>query len=85
MTELPEVTFSTFILSLASSASVYLGEIPNPETGKREYVPELAKHTIDLLSMLEDKFANGLTADESAMFRDVLYKLRMSYITGKKG
>ncbi len=84
MTELPEVTFSTFILSLASSASVYLGEIPNPETGKREYAPELAKHTIDLLSMLEDKFANGLTGEETALFKDVLYKLRMSYITGNK-
>ena len=32
---LPEVTFSTFILSLASSALVQLGEVPDPgETGR---------------------------------------------------
>ena len=30
---LPEVTFSTFVLSLASSALVQMGEVPDPETG----------------------------------------------------
>ena len=45
-TVMPEVTFSTFVLSLASSAMVQLGEVPNPETGKLEKHPELARHSI---------------------------------------
>ena len=31
--QMPHVTFSTFILSLASSALVQLGEVPDPDTG----------------------------------------------------
>ena len=32
---MPEVTFSTFVLSLASSALVHLGEVPNPLTSRK--------------------------------------------------
>ncbi len=77
---LPEVTFSTFVMSLASSAFVHLGEVPNPETGKVEKNDELARHTIDVLSMLDDKIRNGLDADEGRLLRDVLYELRMKFV-----
>ena len=52
---LPEATFSTFILSLASSALVQLGEVPNPETGRMEQDLALARHNIDVLEMLRQK------------------------------
>ena len=42
---LPEVTFSTFVLSLASSALVHLGEVPNPETGGTTRNEALARLT----------------------------------------
>ena len=77
---LPEVTFSTFVLSLASSALVQLGEVPNPDTGQFENNPVLARHTIDILSMLEDKAQNGLDSDEARLIRDILYELRMKYV-----
>ncbi|MBQ4325505.1 MAG: DUF1844 domain-containing protein, partial [Mailhella sp.] len=70
---LPEVTFSTFVLSLASSALVHLGEVPNPETGSTSRNEDLARNAIDLLTMLDDKTRNGLTPDESKLMRDVLY------------
>ena len=81
---MPEVTFSTFVLSLASSAMVQLGEVPNPETGKLEKHPELARHSIDILNMLEDKITNGLTEKESRLLRDVLFELRMKYVAAGK-
>jgi hypothetical protein len=59
---LPEVTFSTFVLSLASSALVHLGEVPNPESGTTSRDDDLARHAIDLLTMLDDKTRNGLAA-----------------------
>ena len=77
---LPEVTFSTFVLSLASSALVHLGEVPNPETGHTVRDEALARNAIDLLTMLDDKTRNGLTPDESKLMRDVLYELRMKFV-----
>ena len=77
---LPEVTFSTFVLSLASSALVHLGEVPNPETGRTVRDEALARNAIDLLTMLDDKTRNGLTPDESKLMRDVLYELRMKFV-----
>lgn len=78
--QLPEVTFSTFILSLASSTLMHLGEVPNPDTGKTEKNILLAKHSVDLLNMLEDKFTNGLTDDEKKLLRDVLYEVKIKYV-----
>ncbi len=77
---LPEVTFSTFVLSLASSALVHLGEVPNPETGSTSRDEELARNAIDVLTMLDDKTRNGLTPEESKLMRDVLYELRVKFI-----
>ena len=77
---LPEVTFSTFVLSLASSALVHLGEVPHPETGSTSRNEDLARNAIDLLTMLDDKTRNGLTPDESKLMRDVLYELRMKFV-----
>ena len=77
---LPEVTFSTFVLSLASSALVHLGEVPNPETGRTVRDEALARNAIDLLTMLDDKTRNGLTPEESKLMRDVLYELRMKFV-----
>ncbi len=79
-TMLPEVTFSTFVLSLASSALVHLGEVPNPETGGTARDEALARNAIDVLTMLDDKTRNGLTPDESKLIRDVLYELRMKFV-----
>lgn len=77
---LPEVTFSTFVLSLASSALVHLGEVPNPETGGTTHNEALARNAIDVLTMLDDKTRNGLTPEESKLMRDVLYELRMKFV-----
>ena len=77
---MPQVTFSTFILSLASSALVQLGEVPNPETGATEQDLVIAKHTIDILTMLEEKTKNCLADDEARLLEGILYELRMKYV-----
>lgn len=80
---MPEATFSTFILSLGSSALMHIGEVPNPETGIIEKNPTLAKHTIDLLNMIETKLKDGLDADEEKLFKDILYEVRVKYVAQK--
>ncbi len=78
--EMPPIDFPTFILSLASSAQVHLGLIPNPESGKAEKRLDIAKQTIDILGVLRDKTMGNLTKDEERLFEAVLYDLRMKYV-----
>lgn len=80
----PQVTFSTFILSLSSSALVHLGEVPEPETGQIQENLPLAKHTIDILAMLKEKTNTCLDADETQLLDGILYELRMKYVMHRK-
>ncbi|MFA5111901.1 MAG: DUF1844 domain-containing protein [Desulfobaccales bacterium] len=77
---LPEISFSSFIFSLSSSAFVSLGAIPDPNTGKMEKNLAMVKQTIDLLAILRDKTRNNLTPEEENLFDHLLYDLRMSYV-----
>jgi hypothetical protein len=77
---MPQVSFSTFILSLASTALVQLGEVPNPESGQIEQNLALGKHTIDVLDMLRSKTKAGLDNEEQRLIDGILYELRMKYV-----
>jgi len=77
---LPEISFSSLLFSLSSSAFVHLGAIPDPNTGKVEQNLALVKQTIDLLGLLRDKTRNNLTAEEENLFDHLLYDLRMAYV-----
>lgn len=79
-----DINFTTFIYSLSSSAMVALGEAADPLTGKTEFQPQLAKHTIDVLGMLKEKFEKGLEEDEKKLLCDIVYNLRMSYVNKSK-
>lgn len=81
--QLPEINFSTFILSLSSSALFHLGEIVEPSTGSKNEDLPLAKQTIDILGMLEEKTKGNLTGDEKNLLSNILYDLRMRYIQKK--
>ncbi|MBU1248896.1 MAG: DUF1844 domain-containing protein [Proteobacteria bacterium] len=79
-----EVNFSTFLMSLSSSALMALGETPDPTTGETVYMPHLAKHTIDIIAMLQNKIKNGLEDKEAKLMCDLLYDLRMRYVNKSK-
>ena len=81
--QLPEINFATFIFSLNSSTLVHLGVIDDPATGKQVKNLALAKQTIDILGMLEEKTHGNLTPDEESMLRNILYELRMIYVKQK--
>lgn len=79
-----DINFTTFIYSLSSSAMVALGEAADPTSGQVEFQPQLAKHTIDVLGMLKEKFDNGLDDEEKKLLCDIVYNLRMSYVNKTK-
>jgi hypothetical protein len=82
---LPPLDFSTFILSLASTAMVHLGQLPGPETdGVKRDLPA-AKQAIDMLTMLEEKTRGNLDESEQKLVQTVLYDLRVAYVDATKG
>ncbi len=81
---LPEITFSSFILSLSSSALFHFGELPDPVTNKKQKNIAMAKQTIDILGLLEKKTAGNLEKEEATLLENLLYDLRMRYINESK-
>jgi hypothetical protein len=81
---LPPVDFGTFVLSLGSSAIMHLGDFENPESGKTAKDLPMAKHTIDLLSMLQAKTKGNLTPQEDKLLESLLYDLRIRYVAASK-
>ena len=83
---LPRVDFSTFMLSLGTSALYHLGVVAHPETGGKLDPPELglARNTIDTLEMLEEKTRGNLDAQERELVGSLLYELRMRFVEAEK-
>jgi hypothetical protein len=81
---LPEINFPTFIFSLNSSALVHLGIVQDPATGQSGKNLPMAKQTIDILGMIEEKTKGNLTNDEASMLKHILYELRMIYVKEKE-
>jgi len=77
---LPEINFSTFVVSLNASALLHLGAIEDPATGKTNKDLTMAKQTIDILSMLGQKTTGNLTKDEENLLKNILYDLRIIYV-----
>jgi len=80
---LPEINFSTFVISLNASALVHLGQLEDPATGAKSKNLPMAKQTIDILSMLEEKTKGNLSVDEENILKNILYDLRMNYVREK--
>lgn len=74
------VTFSSFIISLGSSSLMLMGEQLDPRQAALPVNLPQAKEIIDLLSVLEEKTKDNLTAEEQTVLRDMLYALRMKYV-----
>ena len=82
---LPAIDFSTFILSLSHSALVHLGDAPPPDGQVPERNLPLARQTIDLLGILQEKTRNNLTGEEERLLDQALYDLRLRFVEISKG
>jgi hypothetical protein len=77
---LPKVTFSTFIISLNTSALVHLGEMSEPGSQTTQKDLTLAQHVINTLAMLEKKTAGNLSEDEKRLLENLLYDLHLRFV-----
>ncbi len=80
---LPKIDFSSFILSLYSSGLVQLGQVEDPSSGKKSVNLDLAKHTINLIAMLEEKTSGNLTEDEKSLINTLLSEIRVAFVKAK--
>ena len=76
-----ELSFPAFVVSLATTAAIHLGDIADPATGER-FEPNLegAAQMIAILGLLEEKTRGNLTAEERQMLEQVLYELRLRFV-----
>ncbi len=81
---MPEVTFSTFVMSLNTSVLFHLGELPDPETGQKVVNLDLARHAIDTLVVLDQKTKGNLTGEESELMRNIIYDVKMRFVRAVK-
>ena len=80
-----DLDFSTFVISLASSAQVNLGAMAHPETNQTSRNFPAAKQMIDILIMLQTKTKGNLTETETALLEQVLFSLRTHYVRAVEG
>lgn len=76
---LPPLDFTTFVLSLSTSALVNLGEIPAPDGQTLRDLP-MARQTIDVIGLLRDKTRGNLTGEEERLLEQVLLDLRLKFV-----
>ena len=82
----PQLSFTAFVLSLASTAAIHFGDLPDPISGERaELNLEGATQMIEILALLEQKTRGNLTAEEREVLNQVLYELRMRYVQATGG
>lgn len=82
---LPKAEFASLAISLGHSALYHLGLVADPESGKKGARNlALARQTIDILEMLEEKTRGNLSADEARLLEELLYDLRMRFVEASK-
>lgn len=81
-----DLTFSGFILSLATTAAVHFGDIADPNTGESGE-PNLAAaaQMIELIAMLQERTKGNLSEPEERLMDDLLYELRLRFVQAQQG
>jgi hypothetical protein len=74
------ITFISFIMSLATSALIYLGETLDPSGQEEKTDLAAAQQIIDIIDILKKKTEGNRTEEESKLIEELLYKLRMIYL-----
>ena len=81
-----DLSFTAFVVSLASSAAIHFGDLPDPNTGEiAEVNLEGAAQMIDILALLEEKTRGNLTLEERQVLEQVLYELRLRFVEASTG
>ena len=73
--DIQPMSFAIFVLSLNASALLHLGD--GQDAGSLDL--PLARQTIDILGMIEEKTRGNLSGEEERLLHQILFDLRMRY------
>ena len=82
---MPDLTFTAFVVSLASTAAIHFGDLPDPSGTRSEPNLEGAAQMIEILALLAEKTRGNLTAEERQVLEQVLYELRLRFVEVQNG
>jgi Domain of unknown function (DUF1844) len=77
--------FIEFVMMQAQNAALFLGQIPNPQSGQAEVNLEVARMFIDQLAMIQEKTRGNLTSEEATVLRNALSSLQMAFVEASQG
>lgn len=77
---LPEPSFLELVERHVEDALRFLGQLPLTPQGDRRLLPELARHEIDLLGILEQRTRGNLPPEEKEYLEQALDQLRTLYL-----
>jgi len=82
---IPKMDFSTFAISLGTSALYHMGVVKGPDDDDvgQKNLP-LARQTIDTLEMLAEKTRGNLDGQEEKLLESLLFELRMRFVESEK-
>jgi hypothetical protein len=80
MTDQPGISFTAFVMSLATTAAVHFGDVSDPVTGTTQANLPAAAQMIDILAMMQEKTKGNLSAEEADLLENLLYELRMRFV-----
>ena len=76
--------FISLLSSLAASAQMALGLLPNPASGIQTIDLNEARHVIAMLDVLDKKTRGNLSECEERLLRSILYELKMQFVSAQK-
>ena len=82
--EMPPADFKTLVSTIVSQALLYMGAIPDPSSGQRVAHPDLARHHIDMLGVIEEKTKGNLDEEEEKLVSQALSELRQHFVQFKE-
>lgn len=75
--------FIAFIMMQSQQAALFLGRLPNPQTGKPEPNLEVARMLIDQLEMIREKTRGNLNHEETEILGSILSDLQLGYVQAR--
>ncbi len=84
MSDEPRVSFTAFVMSLATTAAVHFGDMPDPASGATQPNLPAASQMIDILALLKEKTRGNLDPEEAELVDTLLYELRMRFVEAAK-
>lgn len=79
--QVPEASFRMLVTTIGSQAMIALGQLPNPMTGEKTMIPDIARHHIDTLGMLKEKTTGNLSTEEQELIDSFSTQLMQLFLS----